>query len=254
MSNPSLLGRKVFFLYPHSVIKDEMIEEIVSEEYEAYVLKDHNRAARLMKAFPGSVLFINIDSTMKEPEWERYILEMKNSDQYNDPRIGIFTYDENQELARKYLIEYSLPAGFIRLKLGFAETKKILLDVLKANEAKGRRKFVRALCAKDAQATINVSRDGSIIQGKLLDISSAGAACAFPQEGLFSPKSYLSDIQLQLRGARIMLNAIVMGTRQDDGRVHVILFDPKSTDGEKRLRIFRYIRGNLQRFIESYPV
>jgi hypothetical protein len=254
MSSDSLLGRKVFFLYPHSVIKEEMIEDIIAEEYEAYILKDHKRAARLMKAFPGSILFINIDETLKEPEWERYVLSMMESGEYEDPRIGIFTYNEDQELARKYLIEHTLPCGFIRLKLGYDETRKILLDVLKANEAKGRRKFVRSLCDKDPQATINVSKDGSVIQGKLLDISSAGAACAFEQENLFPKNSYLKSVQLQLRGVRVMVNSIVMGTRNDDKRVHVLLFDPKSLDGEQKGKIFRYIRGNLQRFIESHPV
>lgn len=254
MDENSLNGRKVFFLYPHSVIKEEMIEDIIAEEYEAYILKDHNRAARLMKAFPGSILFVNIDEAMKEPEWEQYILGIIGSDRYVDPRIGIFTYNEDQDLARKYLIDHSLPCGFIRLKLGYAETKKILLDVLKANEAKGRRKFVRALCGKDPQAAINVPGGGSTIQGKLLDISSAGAACAFSQASLFPKNSMLKDVQLQLRGARIMVNAIVMGTRNDDARVHVLLFDPKSMTAEKRGKIFRYIRMNLQKFIESYSV
>jgi hypothetical protein len=254
MMDPSLNGRKVFFLYPHSVIKEEMIEDIIAEEYEAYILKDHKRAARLMKAFPGSILFVNIDEAMKEPAWEQYILNITGSEEYTDPRIGIFTYNEDQELARKYLIDHSLPCGFIRLKLGYGETKKILLDVLKANEAKGRRKFVRTLCGDDPQATINVPGSGSIIQGKLLDISSAGAACAFDNESMFPKNSLLKDIQLQLRGARVMLSGIVMGTRHDDARVHVLLFDPKSMTGEKRSRIFRYIRINLQKFIETYPV
>lgn len=250
----NLTGRKVFFLYPHSVIKEEMLDELVAEEYETYILKDHQRALRLLKAYPGSIIFINIDEAMKEPEWEQYILNIINSGEYEDIRVGIFSYNEDQELAQKYLLDYSLPAGFIRLKLGYGETKKIILNVLKANEAKGRRKFVRAECAKDPQAMINVTSEGRAIQGKLLDISSAGSACAFKEESLFPKNSYLKSIQLQLRGARIMVNGIVMGTRSDDPRIHVLLFDPKSIDGERKEKIYRYIRSNLQRAIESMSI
>lgn len=231
-----------------------MLNELVAEEYEAYILKDHQRALRIIKTFPGSILFINIDDQMKEAEWEQYILGIINSDEYEDIRIGIFSYNEDQELAKKYLIDYALPAGFIRLKIGYQETKKIILNVLKANEAKGRRKFVRAECGKDPQAMINVNSGGSAVQGKLLDISSAGSACAFKEENLFPKNSYLKSVQLQLRGARIMVNAIVMGTRSDDPRIHVILFDPKSFDTERKGKVFQYIRSNLQRSIEAMSV
>lgn len=248
------LGKKVFFLYPHSVIKDEMLDQLIAAEYEAYILKDHNRALRLLKKYPDSILFINIDEVLKEPEWESYIRSILSSSLYTDARLGIFTYNEDQDLARKYLIDHSLPAGFIRLKLGFQETRKILLSVLDANEAKGRRKFVRAQCSEDPQAMINIDKDGSSVQGKLLDISSAGSACALPEEQMFPKNTLLKNVQLQLRGARIMVDVIVMGTRSDNPRVHVLLFNPKSLDEIKREKIFHYIRLNLQKRIESVSV
>ena len=34
------LGKKVFFLYPPSVIRDEMIGRLLDQEYEVYMLKD----------------------------------------------------------------------------------------------------------------------------------------------------------------------------------------------------------------------
>ncbi len=35
----STLGRKVFFLYPHSVIRDEMMNNLIMSGFEAYSLR-----------------------------------------------------------------------------------------------------------------------------------------------------------------------------------------------------------------------
>ena len=40
------LGKKVFFLYPPSVVTDELVWEVVRNEYEVYLLKDHKGLGR----------------------------------------------------------------------------------------------------------------------------------------------------------------------------------------------------------------
>ena len=32
--NPEIMGRKVFFLYPHSVIQNDMVNILIKNEYE----------------------------------------------------------------------------------------------------------------------------------------------------------------------------------------------------------------------------
>ena len=67
------LGKKVFFLYPHSVIQNEMVIELIRNEYEIYLLFDHMKTVRLLEKYNDSILFINIDEGLMENEWEKYI-------------------------------------------------------------------------------------------------------------------------------------------------------------------------------------
>ena len=60
-------------------------------------------------------------------EWEEYIKGIIGSEGTKDVRIGIVSYNENKELAEKYLMELMVPCGFIRLKLGIEESTQIIL-------------------------------------------------------------------------------------------------------------------------------
>ena len=133
-------GRKVFFLYPHSVLNEELLVEILENEYEIYCIRDHEAAARVAAAWPGSIVFVNIDEGLRELQWEAWIRHLIDAPETASTRLGIMTYNPNPELAHKYLMELMIPCGFIQLKLGLAEGKRIILKTLEANEARGRRR------------------------------------------------------------------------------------------------------------------
>ena len=59
-------------------------------------------------------------------------------------QIGILSYNEDRELAEKYLMDIGVQCGFIKLKLGLQESIAIILKTLEATEARGNRKYVRA--------------------------------------------------------------------------------------------------------------
>ena len=42
------LGKKVFFLYPPSVVRDDLIKRLLEQEYEVYMLKDIATASNLL--------------------------------------------------------------------------------------------------------------------------------------------------------------------------------------------------------------
>lgn len=71
-------------------------------------------------------------------------------------RVGILSYNNDPDLARHYLIDLSVPCGFIRLKLGLKESARILLTVLEANEARGQQKQVRTAVPPNAKVSFNV--------------------------------------------------------------------------------------------------
>lgn len=245
------LGKKVFFLYPPSVIRDGMIARLLEQEFEVYMLNDHSSALLLLNHWSDAIIFINIDAGLTEPEWEAWIRQIMENPLTAGVKVGIVSYNSNEELQKKYLMDIGIHCGFVKLKLGADESSKILLATLKAVEAKGRRKFVRANCTSDQMSTVNV-REGRInVTGNLNDISVVGFSCTFNPDPFFKKNTLLQDIQLKLRGSLLIVEAIVFGTRTDEkGTTYVMLFT-QHLDQISRQKIRGYIQTALQMEIES---
>jgi hypothetical protein len=249
MDSDPHFGKKVIFLYPPAVL-DDVIESISQREFEVLACKDHEKLARYLDKKPGALVFINIDQGMKEPEWEAWIKERMKVQ--GGTSFGIITYNDNKMLAEKYLMSLGVSCGFIVMKVGAAKASEILLKMLEANEARGKRKYVRSNCWQSS-AEYNVSMNGSLVRGPVLDISSVGmtvtfADCTPPKAG-----AKIRDIQLSLRGLRLTVDGIVYGARQDPqrGSIHILILDPASMDDVKRDKIRNYVRRSLQDCFEK---
>ena len=252
------LGKKVFFLYPHSVIQEELITHIIQNEFEVYLINDHRKLLPLLTKYNNSILFINIDERLKEKEWEDYIRTIMHNEKTQGVQIGILTYNEDKELARKYLMDLMIQGGYIQLKLGLKESTKIILKTLMANEARGKRRFVRAACPKNIPTEFNVQVGPSMYEGHIKDISSAGMACFFNKEVDLPAKTELSKIQLKLRSRIVMVSGIVAGKREDQGKMlYVVLFTKFiSTDARQRIStfIYRTLQAEMQRELDSAKI
>jgi hypothetical protein len=251
MEQPENLGKKVFLLYPHSVIHEELLDILIMSGFETYILRDHERAVKILERFPGSIMFINIDERLREKEWEIYIRELQNNPKTAATRLGILSYNQDKALMEKYLMDLALPCGYIQLKLGIQESTKIILSALQANEAKGRRKYIRAFCEDDIYATMNYQCPEGLFQGKILDISSAGIAARIPHFPSMPVNAVLRGIQMKLRGGLVMADAFLMGLRKDDKSVLILLFDPSKLNQNNKLIIHHYIKLCLQKYIDN---
>jgi hypothetical protein len=245
----SNIGKRVFFLHPHSVIQNEMIDEIIAHEFEVYLISDIPKTLKLMEKYPDSILFINIDEGQEESAWEQYIQSIIKNETMSDVRIGILTYNNDPDLARKYLMDIGVQCGFIKLSLGLQESTDIILRALSANEAKGRRKYVRAKITDPGSAGFNVNAKGMTRNGHVLDISSVGMAVSFDGDSDLEIRSQLPDIQLRLRGILTMVSGVILGNRSDDSSVYVVLFTGKTPD-QSRLKIRTFVFQTLQNNIE----
>ena len=251
---PDAAGKKIFLLHPHSVIREEMLDLLIMAGYETYTLMDEARARKLLAKFPGSIMFINIDEGLKESEWEAYIREIQENPQTKDSRLGIMSYNQDRVLMQKYLMDLAIPCGYIQLKLGLNESTKIILGALEANEARGRRKCIRADCHDDISSSLNFKGDlEEIFHGSIMDISSAGVAAKFDKFVNLPTGSVLKNVQLKLRGGLVMTDMILIGQRQDDKHIHILLFDAKLST-ENKLVIHRYIKQCLQKYIDALKV
>lgn len=243
-------GRKVFLLNPPSVVGEDLIHAILAAEYELYVVKDPKRALRVFRRFPDSIVFLNIDSEMSEPEWEQYVRRLLDDKIFADLRVGILSYNSDSGLIEKYLMQIGVQCGFVRLKLGAQESTKIMLRMLEANEARGRRRYVRARTAEDRKVGFNVEVGGHRYEGRILDISSVGMAVRFSEAVSFEPKSSLPGIQLRLRATLVRVDGVLLGRREDDRSIYVIIFR-EAADSKARRQIREYIHRSLQDYIDT---
>lgn len=237
---PSTQGRQVVFVRPHSVVQNELLSELIRNEYAVAVLNDHTKVRDLFRIYPDCIAFLNIDEGYSEAEWEALVREAEEDPKTEDVKIGILTYNPDPELSQKYLLELMVSCGFIKLSLDLAESTKTVLKVLDANEAKGRRQYLRVPCAAGT-AALNVMTNGNPVNGTVVDLSSVGMACFFDQDPQFIARSMVKNIQLKLKGVLCQVSAIVMGSRRDEeGRMlYVLLFDPRTGDDvREKIRTF----------------
>ena len=245
-----IFGKKVFFIYPNSVIQVEMVAELIKCEYEVYLIKDYDKALTIFHRYPESVVFINIDEGQEESQWEEYVQTIKNDPDMEAVQVGIMTYNDDPELAQKYLMDIMVSGGFIKLSLGLKESTALVLKVLEANEARGRRKFLRVQHV-DHFSSLNAKLDDKPLNGTVVDISSAGMACTFDHDVPIPARTVIDSIQLKLKGILCLVSGIVMGSRMEgDHRIYVLLFGPKTPpDNKDKIRTF--MQWALQHQIEE---
>lgn len=244
-------NKKVFFLYPQSVIQDELITFLLKNEFEVYFLNDHEKAIRLFRKFKNSICFINIDDGLKEEEWEKYITSLRADPETKEVQIGILSYNNDPDLMQKYLMDIGVECGFIQLKLGVKQSTDIILKVLEVNEAKGRRKFVRVNCENDPKVMVNFSHREHSYQGQIIDISSVGVACKFSESVSAKNKTILHKIQLNLKGSLIQTDGIILARRSDNERILIMVFNPRLKDLELE-KIHKFIHKTLQKEMDKF--
>jgi hypothetical protein len=248
-------GRKVFFLYPHSVLNEELLVEILSHEYEVYSLRNHEAAVKVAAANPGSIFFVNIDETLAEPQWEKWIRKLLSEPETAATRIGIVTYNPDPGLARKYLMELMVPCGFVQLKIGLAESARIILKTLEANEARGRRRYVRARCRDPKIASLNVKVDKREHAGTILDISAVGMSFGLDSAAGIKSETVLHDIQLRLKGTLCRVKGIYKGITQGARGAHLLMFAvPMEEEATKKIHrfIFQSLQEEMDSFVRSH--
>lgn len=243
-------GKKIFFLYPHSVVQDKMLRELICNGYEAYILRDHEKAIKLLEKDNNSILFINIDEVLQKPDWEQYVKFIIENPITKNVRIGILTYNADNTIAEKYLMQMKVPCGFTVLKLRFTESLDIILKILEFNEAKGRRQHIRAICNDIYKASFNLEIQNKTYSGAVRDISIAGMACSFDSNVKLEVGTHLNHIQLRLKGVICISSGKITFIRADEVNFYIIMFDDKISFKDRE-RIYNFVYNSLQYNIEQ---
>ena len=243
-------GRRVYFLYPPSVVEESMIQFLITAQFEAAIIKDHRALIPIIKKYPNSILFCNLDSKrMESGELEKLVRHVVSTMGDHGCEVGVLSYNQDEEAARTYLMDIGVTAGYVTLKIGFEQSARIIIKTLEAAEARGRRRFVRVKVPQN-KGSISVQLERRKIEGELLDVSVAGVACRLPEE--FAAGTVLSDIQLRLWGSLVGVGGKVVGYRESRNRpIYVIMFD-EPVSSHARGRIYGFIRRVLQFETDRY--
>jgi len=241
-----ILGRKIFFLYPSAVVQNRITEELIQQEFEVYISKDHLKLRNCLKKYPDSIVFINIYDGMGEKEWETWVRGVQNDAETSQVSIGIISPGEDENLKRKYLMQIKIQGGYIALKSDLVPAIKQLFDTLRVLEAKGRRKYLRALVQNEPNTTVNLPHNGIFIKGIIKDISVVGFSCIFDEDPELAKNSLVQDLQVKLLTSILKTEGIVFGSRMDENQKTYVFLFTQRIDPETRARIRRYIQSNLQ--------
>ena len=246
MSENTSLGRKIFFLHPSATIQNQIITELAQEEFEVYVAKDELKLRIALKKYPDSIVFANVNDGMKEKAWEDWIRNVMGSSELSGIGIGVIGYGTDEALRRKYAEQIKVSCGFIALKADTSVVVKQLITVLNSINAKGRRKYIRALTDKEKNITVNLPLNGTYVNGQINDVSVVGFSCSFENDPSLSKNSIFNDIQIRLQSQLLKAEGIVFGSRMDGGqKTYVILFTQR-IDPNVKIRIRKYIQSHLQ--------
>ena len=206
----------------------------------------------LLKIYDDSILYINIDEIIfKDEDCEKYISKIiKDEELSKKVDIGILTYKRNENLTKKYLFDIGIKCGYIELNLKLANTIDIILKTLEANEAKGRRKYIRVKCSNNAKFNIEIGDTKSTfikyyINGIIHDISSYGFSCKITDDkfkDILREQLKLNNIQLNLRGYLCIVAGEIIIKREE---MYIIKFDPLINPLIKN-KIYQFIYNELQ--------
>ena len=237
-------GKKVFFLHPTVVVQNKIISELVQQEFEVYITKDKDSLKRVLKKYPDSVVFIDINEHMTEKEWETWITAAKNAPETKGITFGIVTALDDEPIKRKFLLTVKVPYTVIKFDLDKAIAH--IFQVLQTADAKGRRKFIRATTDKEVNTTVNMPLHGMFVNGQIKDISVVGVSCSLEGNPEISKNTLIKDIQVKLQTTILKVEGIVFGSRMDGNeKIYVILFTQR-IDPDVRTKIRKYIQHNLQ--------
>jgi len=256
----TILGIKTFFVVPElSLIPEEYLKSFFMKGFETYFLDDdpylslQSKVRVLFSLFPELILFFNIDRRVSGIDWPVFIGELQNT--YGQrAMIGVLYRQRNdinevRDLERLYLYELGICCGCIPVKYQKSSNLFLLMNVLIANQANGRRKHLRVLC--DDFCRVSLEWKGSLWQGQLRDISISHFSMVFigniPEIPMYEK---ISSVQLSLRGVLSRVSGVLCLKRvlaEED--VHVFVFrngdDRDGLDAEALIRVNSFVFQSL---------
>jgi hypothetical protein len=246
-----ILGKKIFFLYPAALVQNDVVEELIQEEYEVYSIRDEGKLRKILAKYPDSVVLVNINEQLAEEKWESWIRDLMSDPATARVAVGILSPGGDENLQRKYVNDIKAQCGYIQVRADSRTLVKQVLAALKAVNAKGLRKYIRAAPDNEAMAVINLPVNNEYVNGTIKDISTMGLSCVFDEDPGLEKNSLCQNVQIKLQGMLLKIEGIVFGFRIDgDTKTYVIVFTQR-TDPAVRTKIRIYVHNVMQARLDA---
>jgi hypothetical protein len=265
--NELVEGIKTFFIAPElSLMPEAFLPNFFLKGFEAYYVLDdkyldiRSKIRVLFSLFPELILFFNTDRKLGDFEWPAYIRSLRMT-YGNKARIGVLYSkqgsDEELRLAieKVYLYDIGIYCGCIPIEYSKAKNLVRLVGVLTANEARGKRNSLRAICNEACE--FNFVKDGRKFEGSIRDISINHFSCTFKGYDPGLPMyDRVSNIQLKLFGIICTVDGVLF-TKRDMGGFLLYIFifrnsrNKEGLDPDMMAKVNGFIREHFDRGIQA---
>ena len=251
LDDSSVVGRKTFFIAPDlTLFPETFMEEYMTHGYEAYIINDDRycpmdrKIEQIISMFPRSIFFFYVDAKIEGIEWQKFIYNLQRTHGEN-ALLGVLyaksrSEEERKKLEKFYLFDVGIQCGCIGLDFQQKKNFPLIDSVMKANQAQGRRKTIRAVCSGASE--VSFAKDGRYFRGKICDISLNHFSCMF-YEGELPLYSRVQGMMLVIDGVHIQTNAVLLIQRElgEDGVLNVFVFNKNDgslgLDGDNFIKV-----------------
>lgn len=247
----SIFGRKVFFLSPSYDVQKNVIDHLCELEFEIYILKDIKNVKNILKNFPHSICFINIDEIMEASDWFNFVHSFEDDENLATIFLGIMSQRAKTKDKELFLLNATIPAGFINTAVNFSELAELFQQILELNGAKGRRKYVRADCEKDSLTYAHIKIGNIFLDLKIKDISSVGFSCIVPTNVVseFKPNTVIRNCTIILHDKKITIPSAVIMVKNIENKHYGVFLYLKGILFSSKTTIRNYISSRLMRLL-----
>lgn len=241
-------GRKVFFLFPERLLAQGLIDKVVRNQYEAYVISNPEKIGPVMEAFPGSLFILDPQGASCPNNWDDGLKNWLSLKGIGDCRFYVVDLEQEEqfELADSSASVFSLSIGADKV-----QNTGTILHILDESSAMGQRKFIRFGNFGVTIAECSIEVEGQLEEGFVHDISAAGLSCSFQKELKLARGTKIVSLITKLEGREFSFSGEVSLIRNIDGKpIYVIMFDRRSIV-HQREALEDFIYYSLQQKMDS---
>jgi len=235
------LAPKTFFISPDpAIVSEDFLESAFFHGFESYAVSQDQGGNLLRKigivieSFPETLVFFTVDRKGDLQFWCDFLETLQSS--YPDrSRFGVLysrpdSLGTDKKIKDRFLLDIGITGGCVPLQYSVNRNQSILMNVLAANQAAGRRKFIRMNCGPAFK--INFLQEDVKVEGIMLDLSiSHFSACFEGTDPGWEVGTKVKNVQLRLTGILLMVNVLVVIKRMTHGKpTYVFFFKTEDTN------------------------